>query len=69
MFISATGWSGNSFVVISTDPPAKSAGRSGVAVLLVTIDSRRLDGNTSSGTIFLSGSGLVSSTPLSSVLP
>ncbi len=59
---------GNSFVVTSTEPPAKSPGLSGVAVLLTTIDSSNDDGNRSSGTIFFSGSGLGSSTPLSSVL-
>src|SRR5262249_3928549 len=63
-----TAFSGNSLVRMSTDPPAKSPGRSGVAVLLATSASSRLAGNTSSGTTFLSGSGLAISAPLSTVL-
>src|SRR5262245_15514588 len=63
-----TGLSGNSLVRTSTDPPEKSPGLSGVALLLTTIDSSSDDGKMSRGTIFVVGSGLASSTPLSSVL-
>ena len=60
--------SGKFFVPMSTRPPLKLPGRSGVKVFSVTMLSSRLDGKRSNCTAFLSGSALGMSTPLSCVL-
>jgi hypothetical protein len=56
-------------VEICDDPPAKSAGMSGVADLTIWKLSSRFVGRMSSGTTRRSGSGLGSGVPLNSVLP
>ena len=57
---------GSSRVSMRTEPPAKSAGMSGVNVLTIVTLSRMSDGNRSSGIAARSGSGLGSGAPLSS---